>query len=184
MDTRDRIIAGAIEAFSERGVAGTSIADVIDRSGGPRGSLYHYFPGGKSQLAEESTLVAGRLMTAIINRLCAQDGPAYALTKTVDHFRKQLVRSDYEAGCPVGAGALAGFESAGAATAAGEAFAMWQRALSTALWQNGFEAERAEDLAVTAVAAIEGALLLCQAQKSTDPLDRVERVLTAQVAAR
>ncbi|CAM3967299.1 TetR/AcrR family transcriptional regulator [Smaragdicoccus niigatensis] len=181
MDARDRIIAGAIEMFAERGVAGTSIADVIERSGGPRGSMYHYFPAGKSQLAEESTLAAGRLMTAVINRLCAERGPSEALAKIVDYFRKRLVNSDFEYGCPVAAGALAGAESPGAATAAGEAFVMWQRALSAALWQAGYAVDQAEDAASAAVSAIEGALLVCQAQKSTDALDRVERFLTTQL---
>src|SRR3712207_8589123 len=44
---------------SERGVQGTSFADVLEHSGAPRGSIYHHFGGGKTQLAEEATRWAG-----------------------------------------------------------------------------------------------------------------------------
>ena len=182
MDARERIIAGAVEVFSERGIAGTSIADIIERSGGPRGSLYHYFPEGKAQLAQESTLAAGRVMGAVITRVSAEMGPRAALDKIVEYFRRRLLNSDYDAGCPVAAGALAGNESPAATLAAGEAFAMWRTTLANSLWQTGLSADESEDLAVMAIASIEGALIMCQAQKSTDPLDRVRRVLTSQIA--
>ncbi|WP_218951926.1 TetR/AcrR family transcriptional regulator [Amycolatopsis anabasis] len=180
---RDRMITGAMRLFREYGVAGTSLADVVEHSEAPRGSIYHYFPGGKAQLAEEATAHAGRLMGATISALVAAEGPVKALNLVVEHFRKDLVESDFTAVCPVLAGALDGGESPAAREVAGEAFSSWEATLSAALWQHGIPARRADRMATTAISAIEGALVLARAQRSTRPLDRVAEALAEQVGA-
>jgi AcrR family transcriptional regulator len=47
---RDSILEAALECFNARGVAGTTIEDVRERTGASVGSIYHHF-GGKEQLA-------------------------------------------------------------------------------------------------------------------------------------
>ncbi|WP_338079861.1 helix-turn-helix domain-containing protein [Antrihabitans stalactiti] len=178
---RERLVDGARQVFSERGIAGTSLSDIVERSGAPRGSMYHYFPAGKEQLAEESTTAAGRMMASTISGLCATKGPAEALSVIVNFFRKQLVNSEYTAGCPVAAGALEGGEAPSAGHAAGDAFAAWEQILAAALWQHGMPKAKAEVLATTAVAAVEGAIIIARAQRSTTALDRVEKALLASV---
>ena len=44
------MVLSALYLIAERGVQGTSIADVLERSGAPRGSVYHHFPGGKDEI--------------------------------------------------------------------------------------------------------------------------------------
>ena len=66
LDTRTRMIVSATELFREHGYSGTGFRDVVEHSGAPRGSIYHHFPGGKAELAEEavrmaSDVVAGRI---------------------------------------------------------------------------------------------------------------------------
>ncbi|WP_232376696.1 TetR/AcrR family transcriptional regulator [Amycolatopsis aidingensis] len=177
---RDRMLDGAIAVFRERGVAGTSLTEIVERSGAPRGSLYHYFPEGKTQLATEATERAGRFMGATISSLAAAGDPIDAIDTIIEFFRGQLESGDFESGCPVAAGALGGAESEGARRAAGEAFSSWESTVAAALWQHGVAAERAETMATLAIAAIEGALVLARAQRSTRPLDRVATELTAQ----
>src|SRR5918992_696658 len=41
--TRQRIVAAASELISERGVAETSLEDVMERAGASKSQLYHYF---------------------------------------------------------------------------------------------------------------------------------------------
>src|SRR5690242_20447853 len=53
-DSRERMVRAAVELFRERGYAATSFGDVLARSGAPRGSIYHHFPGGKEELAAEA----------------------------------------------------------------------------------------------------------------------------------
>jgi TetR/AcrR family transcriptional regulator, lmrAB and yxaGH operons repressor len=53
-DSRASMIRSAAALFGSRGLCATSFADVLADSGAPRGSIYHHFPGGKRQLAEDA----------------------------------------------------------------------------------------------------------------------------------
>ena len=48
------MVRTAASLFSTRGANATSFSDVIAESGAPRGSIYHHFPDGKKQLAEDA----------------------------------------------------------------------------------------------------------------------------------
>ena len=48
------MVRGAAALFSAKGAGGTSFSEIIAASGAPRGSIYHHFPDGKRQLAEEA----------------------------------------------------------------------------------------------------------------------------------
>src|SRR5262245_17893436 len=71
-DSRERMVRSAAYLFRERGYSGTGFRDVIAHSGAPRGSIYHHFPGGKVQLAEEAVKYAGDFLNAGI--LAATEG--------------------------------------------------------------------------------------------------------------
>jgi TetR/AcrR family transcriptional regulator, lmrAB and yxaGH operons repressor len=49
--TRDRLVATATRLFRQRGYDGTGVAEILAEAGVPKGSLYHHFPDGKSDLA-------------------------------------------------------------------------------------------------------------------------------------
>ena len=51
-DARQKMIEGAVTLLALRGLEGTAFRDVLERSGAPRGSIYHHFPNGKDQLVE------------------------------------------------------------------------------------------------------------------------------------
>src|ERR671917_2016540 len=100
-DPRERMIESAVALFRERGVQGTSFSDVLAHSGAPRGSLYHYFPGGKAQLAEEATRYAGEVIAAGLAAALEQKDPVAAIRAFAGLYRRLLQASDYGAGCPV-----------------------------------------------------------------------------------
>jgi TetR/AcrR family transcriptional regulator, lmrAB and yxaGH operons repressor len=172
---RDRMLTSATLLFRERGVAGTALSDIVAHSQAPRGSLYHYFPNGKAQLAAEATARAGTLLDALIVKWMERYGPAATVARIIEMFRKQLLETDFASGCPVAAGALEGGEAPGASAAAGSVFASWETTLAAALREHG---DRAESLASLIVCSVEGAIIVAKAQRSTRPLDRVESELT------
>jgi TetR/AcrR family transcriptional regulator, lmrAB and yxaGH operons repressor len=182
-DARENMLLSAVTLFRRRGIDATSIGDVIADAEAPRGSIYHHFPGGKPQLAEEATRRAGAVMSAEISRQLATGGPLATITSLVDLFRKELQTTDFESGCPIGAGALEGGDTPGARIAAGESFTAWESVISAELWQRGLAMARAEAMATTAIAAIEGAIMLAKAQRSTRALDRVEAQLTELISS-
>ena len=87
---REAMLDSAITLFRERGVAATSLRDVVAHSGAPRGSIYHHFPGGKAQLAEEATQRAGDFIGALLSRLVAGEDPDRAVGSFVDYWSGAL----------------------------------------------------------------------------------------------
>src|SRR5207245_7237258 len=53
-DSRASMVRSAASLIRSRGVSATSFSDVLADSGAPRGSIYHHFPDGKAQLAEDA----------------------------------------------------------------------------------------------------------------------------------
>ena len=51
-ERREAILSAALECFTDRGFAATTVAEIRDRSGASIGSIYHHF-GGKEGLAAE-----------------------------------------------------------------------------------------------------------------------------------
>src|SRR5918911_502077 len=59
MSTRDRIVAAAAQLYGRYGYTGVGLKQVAAESGAPIGSLYHFFPGGKDELAAEALRLSG-----------------------------------------------------------------------------------------------------------------------------
>ena len=55
---RARMVRSAATLMRERGIHGVGLREIVTHSGGPRGSLGRYFPGGKTQLMTEAIDVA------------------------------------------------------------------------------------------------------------------------------
>lgn len=172
-DARERMLDSAIILFRQRGVAATSMRDIVEHGDAPRGSIYHHFPGGKEQLAREATERAG----AFIASLVAGDT---SIGRFLEYWRTALAAADFEDGCPVAAAAL----SDEARDQAGRAFAGWESTLASHLEASGKTADEASALATTAIAAVEGALLMARAQRSEEPLVRVARTLETMLSPR
>jgi AcrR family transcriptional regulator len=180
-DARQKMIRSAAVLFRERGVQGTSFADVLDHSGAPRGSIYHHFRGGKTQLAEEATRWAGEFIAGRTAAALAARDPAGAIDVLRDQWTRILQDSDFRAGCTVVAATLEGEREPTVRDVAGEAFAGWRRLLADAFAGHGIGEPRARSLATLVVASIEGAIVLARAQRSTEPLEQVAAELRAVV---
>lgn len=181
---RQRMIESAAVLVRERGVEATSFSDVLAHSGAPRGSIYHHFPGGKAQLIEEATRYAGTFIAASAARAREEGGGPLASLDLQERFWKSVLgKSGFSAGCPIVAGALEGARTPGARDAAADVFRAWQEGFADSLISDGVEAERARSLAATVISAIEGAVVLCRAQRTMEPLERTLGELRALVGA-
>jgi AcrR family transcriptional regulator len=173
---RERMVISAALLIRERGAQPTAIADVLEHSGAPRGSAYHYFPGGRTQLLCEAIDYAGDYVAA---KLAEADTGLDALDGLVAYYRKQLVRSEYRAGCPVVAVAVEAGDPAKQDQAtpvidrAAAAFARWTDLIAERLVADGVSAARAEELAMLTTTAIEGAIIVARASRDLKPLESV-----------
>lgn len=176
--SRQQIVAGAADMLRRRGLNATSIREVAKHAGTPLGSTYHYFPGGKDQLAAEAVRLSAEVVTKVLGKRLRQ-GPAEGVRAFFELWREVVAGNDFQAGCPVVAVAVeeAGHPEALAASA--EAFRAWSAQLADSLERHGVEASRAVRLATLVIAAAEGAVVICRAQRSIQPLDDVAAELTA-----
>ncbi|MCL8382631.1 TetR/AcrR family transcriptional regulator [Xanthobacter aminoxidans] len=149
------------EVFREHGYEGASLAHITARTGLGKGSLYHFFPGGKEEMAAAVLAeIDGWFEVNVYAPLRADGDPAAAV-------RDMLARTDayFRSGrrvCLVGVFALGEVRDRfGAAVAS--YFARWRDALAAALTRAGFPSAQADDRAEEAVLAIQGALVLARA---------------------
>ncbi|WP_378732421.1 TetR/AcrR family transcriptional regulator [Nocardia brasiliensis] len=173
MRPRERLIMGAIDLIRRHGVAGTGMTELLAHSNTARRSVYQNFPRGKQQLIEEATRTAGEVMAAAITATEGSGTSAARLAAFVQMWKDTLVATDFTAGCPVVAAALSGSEVPAAPAIAAEVFTRWETLIAEQLTAEGFDAPMAASLATTAVAAIEGAVVMCIAARSITPLERV-----------
>ena len=183
---RERMVVSAALLIRERGAHPTAIADVLEHSGAPRGSAYHYFPGGRTQLLCEAVDFAGEYVAA---KIAEPADSLEVLDALIDNYREQLMRTDYRAGCPVVAVTVEAGDPDGPDNTApvieraAAAFTRWTDLLTERFRADGMTAARAGELATLVTASIEGAIVLARASHDLKPLDVVHRQLRALLQA-
>lgn len=171
--TRTKMLVSAAEVLRERGAAGVTLDEVLARSGAPRGSVYHHFPEGRSQILREALEYAGREISTSLDQ-AASESTTVLLHRVVQLWENALLTSDYTAGCPVLAAAVGSGEDEQQLTSvAAEIFSRWRDAAKECYLRDGFEAAEASALADTTLAAMEGAVVLCRSVRSLQPLHDV-----------
>jgi AcrR family transcriptional regulator len=180
---RERMVASAALLIRERGAHPTAISDVLEHSGAPRGSAYHYFPGGRTQLLCEAVDWAGERVAAMITK------PARSLDlldALADNYRQQLIRTDYRAGCPIVAVTVEAGDpdhTSPVIERAAAAFAHWTDLVAQRFVADGIAASRAEELAMLVTSALEGAIVVARAARDVKPLHLVHRRLRDMLRA-
>jgi TetR/AcrR family transcriptional repressor of lmrAB and yxaGH operons len=183
-DTRTSMLTSAAEVMRERGAAGVTIDEVLARSGAPRGSVYYHFPNGRNQILTEALRYSGDAITAGIDA-AADQGAKALVRRFVEFWQHLLAESDFNAGCPVVAAAIGSADDEPRLTTeAGRIFDRWRTALSRAFVADGFVQSDADSLAVTSIAALEGAVVLCRSTRSATPLHQVAEQLEFLIKAR
>lgn len=178
------MLISAAEVLRERGAAGVTIDEVLARSGAPRGSVYHHFPEGRSQLLREALDYAGDAITASIDEAAGKNSTVM-LRRFVQLWEDALIASDYSAGCPVLAAAIGSGEDEQQLTAvAGDIFSRWREASKQAYIREGFDDAEAASLADTTISAMEGAVVLCRSVRSLEPLHEVAGQLEFLIKAK
>ena len=176
-DTRARMVTSAALLLREKGVRGTTVASVLERSGGPRGSVRFHFPGGRTQLITEGLREAGDAVTAHLQaRAKGGDSPAEVFAGLCDHYSRQLETTDFAAGCPVWAVVQEAPDDPDLGPLARSILEAWAEALLPSTLRGsgaGALAPQGPRLAPFAIASLEGAITLARLQRSTAPIDLV-----------
>ena len=185
LPTRDRILYASAELFRRQGYAGTGLKQIATEARAPFGSVYHFFPGGKEQLADDVLRTGGRFFLALYVAIAgaAPDFP----TAVGDFFAgaaQTLEATDFADACPIAtvAGEIAStHELLRAATA--DVFESWLAAVAEDAVEAGVPAGRARPLALSVLAVLEGAFLLSRSLRSTEPMTACSKAAVALVEA-
>jgi AcrR family transcriptional regulator len=173
-ETRARITAAASELVRDRGVARTSLDDVIERAGVSKSQLYLYFADRDALLRAVIAYNTELVLSAVGDDLAR--GSWRAIRTWFDSMTKFQQTAGGRRGCPVGtlvAQLAEGDEDAQRTLA--DSFDRWQAPLVA-----GLEAMNARGklkrhadvsaLATATMASIQGGLLLTQARRDPNQL--------------
>ena len=177
-DSKQRMIRSAYQLFRERGYSGTGFREINAHSGVARGAIYHHFPGGKAQLAEEVIKLSGTEIGDALEDFASNADPVATVSAFVAGWEQHLREHEFRAGCAIVAViSESQHETPRIANAAAEAFGRWRAVLADTLNRAGVPPTRSRQLATLAVSAVEGAVVLARAERSTSPLEEVNREL-------
>ncbi|OWJ56005.1 TetR/AcrR family transcriptional regulator [Inquilinus limosus] len=157
---RADVLPALAEVFREHGFEGASLALIGERTGLGKGSLYHFFPGGKEEMAAAVLAEIDAWFEQHIFRPLREEEPRRAVAEMI-----RAVDGYFRSGrrvCLVGAFALGDVRDRFGAAIQGY-FAAWTDALAQGLARSGQAEDTARDRAEEAVAAIQGALVLARA---------------------
>jgi TetR/AcrR family transcriptional regulator, lmrAB and yxaGH operons repressor len=176
-DSKEKTVVAAAKLFSQRGYHGTALNDILDAAGSPRGSLYFHFPGGKEEIGEVASGLAGEAVRKVITNAAETSNNVEDFLKhIVQTMASNLERSDYTEGCPIATTALeTAAQSDVLGSAARNAFQSWEHELTRGLERFGLK--RATLLATMVLSQIEGALLLARTYRSLEPLHRAQEAV-------
>ncbi len=185
--SRERIVERAAELFADRGIAATSVDEVLAAAKAGKGQFYHYFRS-RDELAAAAVgfrcaqVVAG--LTEALGSVSSLRGLEQALAGFMTGFEQQGMP-----GCPIGtlSAEVAGRnEEARVQAAAG--FDAWEKLLAGALDRMRQRGELRADadpavLATGLLASIEGGMVLSQARQDMTSLRVAVEAGLAQVRA-
>jgi TetR/AcrR family transcriptional regulator, transcriptional repressor for nem operon len=170
--TRERIVTAASELIAERGVAETSLDDVIERAGASKSQLYHYFADRAALLRA----VVDHNTEQVLAELGRLDDSWKAIRAWLDSMIDLQVERAGCRGCPIGTlvPQLAETDEQARLALAGS-FTRWEAELRDglrAMKHNGKLERRADPdaLATATMASIQGGLLLTQTRRDPGQL--------------
>jgi AcrR family transcriptional regulator len=170
--TRERILQTSTELFRRQGYTATGIKQIVEQANAPFGSLYHFFPGGKTDLAEQTIRSSGALYMQLFATIASEapDVPS-AVGAFFDGAAQTLRETGYADACPIATVALevaSTNEQLRQATA--DVFDDWIAGATAYFQLAGIPRARARELAFSMLALLEGAFLFSRALRSTEPM--------------
>ncbi|MFD9520274.1 TetR/AcrR family transcriptional regulator [Streptomyces sp. NPDC059979] len=185
LGTRDRLVRTASRLMQHGGYENTPVKQLVREAEATLGSLYHFFPGGKQELAVAAIHFGDEEFAEMLRSgLGAHPDPAQAVEAVAVLLARELEASGWRDGCPVTATAL---ETLGrlpeVQAACAKAFANWEELVAAKLLASGHPEPQARDLAATVINTLGGAEVSAQVGQSRTPLLVAGRHLARLVAS-
>ena len=181
VSARNDILPLLAEVFRAHGYEGATLSLISEATGLGKGSLYHFFPGGKQQMAEEVLAeIDGWFEANVFAPLRESKDPKRAMLAMIDN-----VDAYFRSGrriCLVGVIALGSSRDMFVDQVKGY-FVDWKEALAGTLRRSGLSASAAKLRAEEALVAIQGALILARAEDDAGVFRRAMADLRTRLLA-
>jgi TetR/AcrR family transcriptional repressor of lmrAB and yxaGH operons len=176
---KDHLVRTAMRLFRRQGYASTGLQQIVAESGAPKGSLYHYFPGGKEALGEAAIALAGGMIREMLSDLAARHRePKAFLRAYCKVMARWMEASGFHSGCPIATTLLETAPQSPTITAVGQhAIDEWIDVVAGVLSKGGVERHETRSRAQLIIAAMEGALILSRIRLSTRPILDVAKLI-------
>lgn len=184
--TRERIVAAAADLMYRHGVAGTSTPAVRDAAGVSSSQIYHYF-ADKDALTRAVIAFQSEAILSHQAPLLARLDSIEALRSWRDVVVDAARRQNGTGGCPLGSlSSELSDDHPWARDAVAASFTAWSEAIRTglaAMIDNGTlrPDTDATALSLALLAAVQGGLVLAQAQHTTDALEAALDAVIAHI---
>jgi AcrR family transcriptional regulator len=171
-DTRQRLVTVSADLFQRQGLTGTGIKQILSESNARFSSLYHHFPGGKDELAAEVVRISGARYQQLVEAVWdSAPDVIQSVTEVFDGASKTLEATDFAVACPIATVALeVASTNDGLREVTAEVFGAWISSGTKRLVVAGMDPQKARFVALSLISLLEGAFMLCQAAKSTEPM--------------
>ncbi len=169
--TKERLIRSAANLFRKRGYNGVGLNDLLTDANAPKGSLYHHFPNGKSDLAVASATWASDQMLRLI-AVCFDEAETFKDGATTMCFKlaKLFDLTDHWDACPIGSTLFEGPDNTEFRTLAEHLYEGWITEVRDHAERFGMTAEDAAKAAEHVFILIQGGWMLARARRSSDVL--------------
>lgn len=176
---KESLVRTAMRLFRRQGYASTGLQQIVDESGAPKGSLYHYFPSGKEALGAAAIEMAGGLIRDMLVDAASKHAEPKAFLRTYAKVMAGwMEESGFRSGCPIATTLLENAPQSPVITEAGQrAIDGWIEVVAGVLSNAGTERRQARAQAQLVIAAMEGALILARVRSSTAPILDVAKLL-------
>ena len=181
---RTKLVLATLDLLRQSGLSGAGINQVVEASRAPKGSLYHYFPGGKQQLVTEALREAERTVGGGFGQVFgATASVGDKVRRLFSRTAESLEANGFGKGCPVAAVTLdLDRESRSLGAVCDEVLQRWVEVISQGLDDLPPGERRA--VAQLILATLEGGLILARAQGTKAPLVACGNTLASLVEGR
>ncbi|KYG30264.1 TetR/AcrR family transcriptional regulator [Bacillus gaemokensis] len=185
MDTKSLIIDTATNLFQQKGYKSVGLNEILKACNVTKGALYHHFPNGKEELLITCLQILNEAITTDIEAIFKEHLSTKEATQSLIDTLIHILESD---------GTITGYTFSSIVSEMATVNEPVRKACN-ALYENiqhiycaklvteGFSDETASAIALLMTASIEGAMMLCLTQKSTDPLKTIAKLLPDSLEA-
>ncbi|SEK33856.1 TetR/AcrR family transcriptional regulator [Paenibacillus sp. OK003] len=172
-NARELIVSTAARLFFSQGYHATGLNQIIKESNTPKGSLYHYFPHGKEELALVCIQSANdHIMQKFEETFAAHDNTADGIQRFIHDMAVETEAAGFTGFLPFSfwAAVETSCISQQLRIACQDVFAGWQQIITKHLILDGIGEKKAKEMGLLVISLMEGALIISLTNQDKQPL--------------